>query len=116
MTNKKYQHKFRDLKDFSLSDVKEVTGKINEAVLNIDSCGVQHRLTLESPIVPGLPSTTVKDLFSALKPESVDSFIVLEKQDNLWLIEIWKGDGPLKNHTIHCRNIQDLPSKEDKKG
>ena len=109
-----YQQEFRDLKDFSLSDVKEVTGKIDEAVLNIDSCGVQHKLKLKSPKVSAMPSTTVRDLFSELKPESVDSFKVFrEKYDSdvLWQIEIWKNSSPLVGHTIHCRKIQGLPNK-----
>lgn len=90
-----YNHEFRELKNFSLSVVKEVTGKIVKAVLNIDSCSGQDKLTLENPIVPAMPSTTVRDLFSALKPKSVDFFNVLEKQDNLWLIEIWKNNSSL---------------------
>ena len=109
---------FRDLKIFSLSVVKEVSGKIVEAVLNIDSSGVQHKLTLESPKVPAMPSTTIRGLFSDLTPESVDSFKVFGEQydsDVLWRIEIWKDD-TLKYPTIHCRNIQGLPPKEDKKG
>ena len=114
-----YCHEFRELKSISLSDVKEVFGKIAEAVLNIDSCGVKHKLTLERPKVPSMASTTVRDLFSELTPESVDSFKVFGKQydsDVLWHIEIWKDERPLKGHTIHCRKIQGLPPKEDKKG
>ncbi len=113
-----YHHKFRELNDFSLSDVKEMHGKIVEAVLNIESCGVKHKLTLESPKIPSMPSTTVRDLFSDLTPKSVDSFKVFGEQydsDVPWRIEIWKDD-TLKDHTIHCRKIQGLPPKEDKKG
>jgi len=83
-----YYHEFRKLKNFSLSDVKEVSGKIDEAVLNIESCGVKHKLTLKSPKFPSAPSTTVRDLFSNLTPESVDSFKVYGDQydsDVLWL-------------------------------
>jgi len=113
-----YCHEFRELKNFSLSDVKEVSGQIVEAVLNIESRDVKHKLTLKSPKVPSAPSTTVRDLFSDLTPESVDSFKVFGEQygsDVLWRIEIWK-DGTLKDHTIHCSKIQGLPPKEDKKG
>ncbi|MBW8034686.1 MAG: hypothetical protein FVQ79_03265 [Planctomycetes bacterium] len=111
-----YCQKFCGLKNFSLSDVKELSGQIVKAVLNIDSCGDKHKLTLESPKVPSAPSTTVRDLFSDLTPESVDSFKVFGDQydsDVLWRIEIWKDNAPLENSTIHCRNIQDLPSKPE---
>jgi len=114
-----YCHNFRELKKFSLSDIKEVSGKIVEAVLNIDSCGVNHKLALDSPKVPAKSSTTVRDLFSNLTSKSVDYFKVFGKQydsDVLWHIEIWKDGRPQKNHTIHCRKIQGLPPKEDEKG
>ena len=108
-----YNHEFCELKNFSLSDVKEVSGKIREAVLNIDSRrSGKHKLTLESPKVPAMP-ITLRDLFSDLTPESVDSFRVFGKQCNsdvLW-IEIWKGSSPLVDHTIHCKKIQGLPPK-----
>lgn len=108
-----HYHEFRKLKNFSLSDVNEVSGQIVEAVLNIESCGVKHKLTLKSPKVPSAASTTVEDLFSDLTPESVDFFKVFEKQydsDVLWHIEIWKDD-TLKDHTIHCSEIEGLPPK-----
>jgi len=109
-----YYHEFCELKNFSLSDVKEVSGKIREAVLNIDSRGIKHKLVLESPKVPDMPTTTVKDLFSDLTPKSVDFFKVFGKQYNsnvLWNIEIWRGSSPLVGHTIHCKKIQGLPPK-----
>jgi hypothetical protein len=59
-----------------------------------------------------MPSTTVRDLFSDLIPESVDSFKVFGDQydsDVLWRIEIWKDGTPKKDHTIHCGNIEGLP-------
>jgi len=108
-----YNYEFCELKNFSLSDVKEVSGKIREAVLNIDSRGIKHKLVLESPKVPTMP-ITLRDLFSDLTPESVDSFRVFGKQYNsdvLWNIEIWKGSSPLVDHTIHCKKIQGLPPK-----
>ena len=113
-----YCHEFCELKNFSLSDVNEVSGRIVEAVLNIESHGVKHKLMLESPKVPSAPSTTIRDLFSDLTPKSVDSFKVFGEQygsDVLWHIEIWK-DGTLKGHTIHCRKIQGLPPGKDRKG
>ena len=99
-----YYHKFRDLKNFSLSDVKEVSGKIVEAVLNIDSRGVKHKLTLDSPKVPAMQSITVRDLFDDLTQESVDFFKVFGEQydsDVQWNIEIWKNSSLLKDKTIH---------------
>jgi len=113
-----YCHEFRELRNFFLSDVKEKSGRIVEAVLNIDSCSVKHKLTLESPTVPSLPSTTVRDLFSDLTPQSVDSFKVFGEQYNsdvLCRIEIWDKSG-ITDNTIHCTEIQGLPPKEDKKG
>ena len=111
----KYYHPFCELIFFSLSDVKEVSGKIREAVLNIDSRrSGKHKLTLESPKVPDMPTTTVRDLFSNLTPESVDFFNVFGKQHNsniLWEIEICKDGRPLVGHTIHCKKIQGLPPK-----
>ena len=109
----KYYRKFDILKSFSIEITKEVCGKIREAVLNIDSRGVKYKLTLENPKVSDMPTTTVRDLFSDLTPESVDSFRVFGKQCNsdvLW-IEIWKGSSPLVDHTIHCKKIQGLPPK-----
>lgn len=96
------------LKNFSLSDVKEVSGKIDEAVLNIESCGVKHKLTLKSPKVPSAPSITIRDLFNKLTTKSVESFKVFREQDNkdvLWRIEIWDNSG-ITDNTIHCREIQ----------
>ena len=108
-----YYYEFSGLKNFTLSDVKEVSGTIVEAMLNIDSCGDKYKLTLESPKVPSAPSTTVRDLFSDMTPESVESFKVFGEQHNkdvLWRIETWK-DGTLKDHTIHCRKIPGLPKE-----
>lgn len=108
-----YYHEFRELKNFSLTDVKEVSGKIVEAVLNIDSCSVKHKLTLESPIVPSQTATTVRDLFSGLTPKSVDSFKVFGEQYNsdvLWRIEIWDKSG-ITDNTMRCTEIQALPKE-----
>jgi len=69
-----YNQKFDELKEYSLRDVEKLSGKILKAVLYIDSRGVKHKLTLENPTVPAMPSTTVKDLFDTLTSESVDSF------------------------------------------
>lgn len=111
-----YEHEFRELKNFSLSDVEELSGKIVEAVLNIDSGGVKYKLTLENPKVPSTTSTTVRDLFSDLTSKSVDFFKVVKEQYDLniqWRIEIWKDNGPLEDNTIHCRKIQGLPIKKN---
>lgn len=108
-----YHHKFCELKIFSLSDIKEVSGKIVEAVLNIDSCGLVHKLTLESPKVPSMPSRTVRDVFSDLTPESVDSFKVFGEQYNsdvIYRIEIWDNSG-ITDNTIHCTEMQGLPKE-----
>jgi hypothetical protein len=46
MTNT-YYHEFSEVNAFSLSGVKEESGKTVEAVLNIESCGVKHRVAFE---------------------------------------------------------------------
>jgi len=120
MTNK-YYYPFPELKNVSLpsGEIVEVSGKITEAVLLFDSRGVKYKLTLEGPKVSSVPPTTIRDLFNALTPESVDFFNVLEQQNDsevLWFIELQKDGIPLEDHTIHCRKIQGLPPKEDKKG
>lgn len=114
MTNK-YYHEFRDLEKFFLSDIREKAEKITEVVLNIDSCGDKHKLTLKNPKVPAMESTTIVGLFTDLAQDSVDSFKVFEEQSepydsvSRWRIEIWNNDGPKVGHTIHCRNIKGLP-------
>ena len=108
-----YYHEFRELKNFSLSNVKVLSGKIVEAVLNIDSRGNKYKLTLESPKVPSAPSTTIRDLFNKLTPKSVGSFKVYGDQNNkdvLWRIEIW-DNSRITGNTIHCREIQGLPKE-----
>jgi hypothetical protein len=107
------------LKSFSLDITKEGSGKIVEAVLNIESNGVKHKLTLEYPTVPSASSTTVRDLFNDLTLESVDFFEVFGKQDGSegrWRIEIGKDDTLKEGHTISCSEIQGLPPEKDKKG
>ena len=113
-----YSYEFGQLKNFSLSDVSEVSGQIVEAVLNIESRGDKHELKLKNPKVPSARLTTVRDLFSYLTPESVGSFKVFGEQYGssvLWRIEMWK-DGTLKDCTIRCNNIQGLPPEKNKLG
>jgi len=108
-TAHRYCHEFCELKKFSLSDVIGGPRRIIAAVLNINSRGVKYKLTLESPKIPSMPSTTVRDLFSALTLDSVDSFKVFREQYTssvLWYIEIHKDGRPLIDHTIHCREIR----------
>ncbi len=104
------------LNNFSLSDVKELSGRIVEAVLNIESSSVKYKLTLENPKVPSAPSTTVRDLFNDLTLESVDFFKVFGKQggsDGRLRIEIWKDETLKEGHTISCSEIQGLPPEKD---
>ena len=99
---------FRSLTNFSVNNIKEKLGRIDQLTLEIESNGCKLSLLLIKPWPPSNRPSTRLIVISELSAEDID-YIFAFKDSDFKRIEITKKNRDIIS--IPCKDIKGLPNR-----